>query len=195
MPSFKWASLQYQPPPEGLASPQSPTLWVREGALSSRGAAVVGDHKPGARKNRRALLQAPGGQNRAVRRAACPLGAPGEPSSSVLGAPGAPGLCWAITPPPQPPLCVCVCLLYVSSTHPFNLRSPTYDHLTLRFLTQSHCKNPFSKPGHVHSFQRLAVHRHTSCGISVQPRTDTECYEVCSPNSLCRNPKALYLRI
>lgn len=117
----------------------------------------------------------------------------GKPSSSVLGAPGAPGLCWAITPPPQPPVCVCACLLYVPSTHPFKV--PDYDHLTLRLLTQSHCKNPFSKPGHVHSFQRLALHRHTSWGISVQPRTDTESYEVCSPNSLCRNPKALYLRI
>lgn len=194
MPSFKWASLQHQPPPEGLASPQSPTLWVREGALSSWGATVVRDHKPGARKNRYALLQSPGGQNRAVSRAACPLGAPGE---AFLLCSGGPWCSWALLGhhPTSPASSVCVCLLYVSSTHPFNLRSPTYDHLTLRLLTQSHCKNPFSKPGHVHSFQRLAVHRHTSCWISVQPRTDTECYEVCSPNSLCRNPKALYLRI
>lgn len=62
-------------------------------------------------------------------------------------------------PPPTPSLlCVWVSLLYVPSTHPFDLRSPIYDHLTLRLLTQSHCKYPFSKPGHVHGFQRLVVH-------------------------------------
>ena len=79
-----------------------------------------------------------------------------KPSLSVLGAPGIPGLWWA-TPDPSL-LCVWVSLLYVPSTHPFDLRSPIYDHLTLRLLTQSHCKYPFSKPGHVHGFQRLVVH-------------------------------------
>lgn len=105
-------------PLRGPRFPPGPTLWVREGALSSWGAAVVRDHKPGARKNRYALLQAPGGQSRGCQQGCVPTGAPGEAFLLCSGALVAPGLCWAITPPPQPPLCVC--LLYVSSTHPFN---------------------------------------------------------------------------
>ena len=124
--------------------------------LCRPGAAVVNDLKPGAWKNRHAPPQAPGAETKlsAGLRAHCGLRR--KPSClfcgplAFLGSGG---------PPPTPPASsVCVSLLYVPSTHPFNLRSLIYDHLTLRLLTQSHCKYPFSKPGHVHSFQRLVVH-------------------------------------